>query len=357
MPEVGDEQHPPSSRPDRDTGSRPGLLMIIGGAEDKLRRPAILSDFVAASGGSQARIVVIPTASSIGDEVVEVYDALFRRLGAGEVATCRPESRQEAHDPDLVKVIDAATGVFMTGGNQLKLSAVICGTPFGDALVAAHHRGTMIAGTSAGASIQSSHMVAFGPSGATPKQRMTQVAAGLGLLGTTVIDQHFDQRNRYGRLLMIVSQSPQLLGIGIDEGTCATVTVEDGHEVLRVSGRGAVTLLDPAHLVTNSYEAKRSSPLLASGIVLHVLPDGAAYDLTERVLLPRTAQVSARDAAEIAEARADLRKMARDIAAGDVGPSVLRRRLARARASRKTVDAPPEDQVPDPHEDQDGDTR
>jgi cyanophycinase len=321
--------------------------MIIGGAEDMLKRRTILTDFVAASGGADARIVVVPTASSIGDEVVEVYDALFRRLGAGEVAACRPESRDEAHDPDLVKVVDEATGVFMTGGNQLKLSAVICGTPVGDAVVRAHERGAVVAGTSAGASIQSSHMVAFGTGGATPKQRMTQVAAGLGLLETTVIDQHFDQRNRYGRLLMIVTQSPQLLGIGVDEDTCATVTVEDGHEVLRVTGRGAVTILDPAQLVTNSYEAKRSSPLLASGIVLHVLPAGAAYDLTERALIPQPPQVSAEDAAELAEAQADLRQMARDIAAGDVGPSYLRRRLARKRGSRQT----------DQQTEQDGDPR
>jgi cyanophycinase len=324
--------------------------MIIGGAEDKLHKRTILNDFVAASGGADARIVVIPTASSLGDEIVEVYDALFRRLGAGEVTACRPESRADALDPDLVKLVDEATGVFMTGGNQLKLSAVICGTPVGDAVVRAHHRGAVVGGTSAGASIQSSHMVAFGGPGVTPKQRMTQVAAGLGLLGTTVIDQHFDQRNRYGRLLMIVSQSPQLLGIGVDEDTCATVTVEDGHEVLRVSGRGAVTVLDPANLVTNAYEAKRSSPLLASGIVLHVLPAGTAYDLTERALLPRDAPVSPHDAAELAKAQADLRRMARDIAAGDAGPSVLRRRLARARTSRKTGD-------PRAHEEQDGDTR
>jgi cyanophycinase len=317
--EVADAHHPPS----------PGPLMIIGGAEDKLRRRTILTDFVAACGGPDARIVVIPTASSLGDEVVEVYDALFRKLGAGEVTGCRPESREEAHDPDLVKVIDEATGVFMTGGNQLKLSAVICGTPVGDAVVRAHQRGAVVGGTSAGASIQSSHMVAFGTGGATPKQRMTQVAAGLGLLDTTVIDQHFDQRNRYGRLLMIVSQSPQLLGIGVDEDTCATVTVEDGHEVLRVTGRGAVTILDPSQLVTNSYEAKRSSPLLSSGIVL-----------------------SAQDAAELAEAQADLRQMARDIAAGDVGPSVLRRRLARKRRSRQT-----DEQTEAVHDRQDGDTR
>ena len=342
MPEVADEQH------------APGPLMIIGGAEDKLRKRTILKEFVATAGGSEARIALIPTASSLGDEVVEVYDALFRRLGAGAVTACRPETREDAHDPDLVKILDEATGIFMTGGNQLKLSSIICGTPIGDAVVRAHSRGAVVGGTSAGASIQSSHMVAFGVGGATPKQRMTQVSAGLGLLGTTVIDQHFDQRNRYGRLLMIVAQSPQLLGIGVDEDTCATVTVEDGHEVLRVSGRGAVTILDPAQLVTNSYEAKRSTPLLASGIVLHVLPAGTAYDLTERSLLPREPTVSPADAAELAEAQADLRQMARDIAASDAGPAVLRRRLARKRAARKTGPANAPDRA---SEQQDGDTR
>lgn len=333
--------------------------MIIGGAEDKLRKRAILHEFVAAAGGAGARIAVIPSASNLGDEIVELYDVLFRRLGAGTVTACRPESREEAYDPDLVKVLDEATGIFMTGGNQLKLSAIICGTPVGGAVVRAHERGAVVGGTSAGASIQSSHMVAFGTGGATPKQRMTQVAAGLGLLGTTVVDQHFEQRNRYGRLLMIVAQSPQLLGIGVDEDTCATVTFEEGHEVLRVSGRGAVTILDPAQLVTNAYEAKRSSPLLASGVVLHVLPAGTAYDLTERRLLARAPAMSAEDAAELAEAQADLRQMARDIDASDAGPSVLHRRLARRRAARKT--GPPKSDGPEPtapaSERQDGDTR
>ena len=333
------------------TSERSGRLMIIGGAEDKLRQRTILRDFVTASGGAHARIVVIPTASSLGEEVVEVYDALFRKLGAAEVVACRPESRSEAHDPALVARLDQATGIFMTGGNQLKLSAVICGTPVGDAIVRAHARGAVVGGTSAGASIQSSHMVAFGVPGATPKQRMTQVAAGLGLLDTTVIDQHFDQRNRYGRLLMIVAQSPQLLGVGVDEDTCATVRVEDSHEVLRVSGHGSVTILDPTHLVTNAYEAKRSSPLLASGVLLHVLPAGAAYDLTERALLPGAAQVSLQDAAELAEAQAGLRQMARDIAADDVSPTHLRRRLARQRTGRKTADPQPSTH------DQDGEAR
>jgi cyanophycinase len=306
--------------------------MIIGGAEDKLRRRTILQEFVRAAGGLDARIAVIPTASSIGRETTEVYDALFRREGAAEVEAIRPETREDAHDPRLVKALGEATGIFMTGGNQLKLSAIVCGTPLGDAVVEAHRRGVVVAGTSAGASIQSSHMLAFGGAGSTPKQRMTQMAAGLGLLDSAVIDQHFDQRNRYGRLLMIVAQSPQLLGIGVDEDTAAIVERgPDDHDVLRVIGRGAVTIMDPANIVTDAYEAKRSAPILASGVVLHTLPAEQAFDLTTRSLLAREQEVDPDDAAEIAEAARDLRGMARDIAAADASPGALRRRLARTR--------------------------
>jgi cyanophycinase len=310
-------------------GSAPGPLLVIGGAEDKLRKRTILREFVSACGGADARIALIPTASSLGDEVVEVYDALFRRLGAGEVVPVRPESREEAHDPDLVKAIGEATGVFMTGGNQLKLSSVVAGTPFGEAIRAAHLRGATVGGTSAGASIQSSHMVAFGAGGATPKQRMTQVAAGLGLFENCVIDQHFEQRNRYGRLLMIVSQNPQLLGIGVDEDTAAVVRRVEDRSILRVVGRGAVTVFDPADLVTNAFEAKRSQPILASGIRLHVLPAGAVFDLDDRVLLPSHVAADPRQADELALANADLRRLTRDIAAEDKSPAVFRRRLAR----------------------------
>jgi cyanophycinase len=229
-----------------------GELFVIGGAEDKLRRRTVLREFVASAGGEAARIAVVPTASSLGPEIVEVYQAVFTRLGAAQVIGVRPESREQARDPAYAEQLTEVTGIFMTGGNQLKLSSVVAGTPFGEAIVAAHRRGATVGGTSAGASIQSSHMVAFGPGGATPKQRMTQVAAGLGLVDDCVIDQHFEQRNRYGRLLMIVAQNPQLLGLGVDEDTAAIVRRVDGSLRLRVVGRGAVTILDPADLVTNA---------------------------------------------------------------------------------------------------------
>ncbi len=315
------------------TGDRPGDLVVIGGAEDKLGRRTVLAEFVRRAGGAHARIAVIPTASSLGPEIVEVYGALFTRLGAAETYGVRPQTRAEAADPDVVASLDRATGIFMTGGNQLKLSTVIAGTPFGEAIVEARWRGVTVGGTSAGASIQSSHMVAFGPGGSTPKQRMTQVAAGLGLVENCVIDQHFAQRNRYGRLLMIVSQSPQLLGMGVDEDTAAIIERTGDTDVLRVAGRGSVTLFDGRQMVTNAHEAKERKPILASGVVLHVLPAGSEFDLSARTLVPPVSVVDPDVADELAIANRDLRKMARDIAAGDVSPSVLRRRIARRRGA------------------------
>jgi cyanophycinase len=306
-----------------------GPLLAIGGAEDKLGKRAVLSEFVALSGGTGARIAVVPSASSLGPEIVEVYDALFRKLGAADVVGVRPESREEAEDPALVARLQSATGIFMTGGNQLKLSAIVNGTAFGDAIKAAHARGVAVGGTSAGASIQSSHMVAFGPAGSTPKQRMTQLAGGLGLVRDVVVDQHFGQRNRYGRLLMLVAQSPHLLGIGVDEDTGALITEVDGHELMRVLGRGVVTIFDGRNIVSNAHEARRSAPLLASGVVMHVLPAGSVFDLTAKALVREDPVVDPREAEELAVAGRDLRRLARDIAAGDVSPTVLRRRRAR----------------------------
>jgi cyanophycinase len=318
---------------DADEPPSPGTLYVIGGAEDKLRRRTVLRHFVGACGGAAASIAVIPSASSLGPEITDVYQLVFKALGVETVRVIRPESRAAANDPTLVAGLDEVTGVFMTGGNQLKLSGIVNGTALADAIVAAHRRGVVVGGTSAGASVQSTHMVAFGSGGATPKQRMTQLAAGLGLLPDCVIDQHFAQRNRYGRLLMLVAQSPNLLGIGVDEDTAAVIS---GERWLEVVGRGVVTVVDGRQVVSNAHAAKRTSPLLVSGAVLHVLPAGTKFDLMERVLAASAPGVDSLVAAEQHEASADVRVVAGDIAAEGVSPTNLRRRRARTRASEET---------------------
>jgi cyanophycinase len=325
----------PSSTP------RAGHLLIIGGAEDKLRQRQILSRFVVHAGGADARVVIISTASSLGDAATELYSQLFRQLGVGDVVGIRPLTREDANDEEFADHLSDATGIFMTGGNQLRLASVIGGTLLGRRLVERHRHGAIVAGTSAGASAIASHMVAFGTSGSTPKQRMTQMSAGLGLLPGVLIDQHFEQRNRIGRLLALVAQSPSLLGIGIDEDTAALVTPKGICEVL---GKGSVTILDPAKIRTDAYEVKRHRPIMVSGVVLHSLPAGYRFDLRARRLLAPLRPVSAtdRELASLAAAGRHTRRLIERIAAegaDDQAPERARRRSAlRARRTARRME-------------------
>jgi cyanophycinase len=256
-----------------------GTVIVIGGAEDKVRDRLILGRFVALAGGRDARIAVISTASSMGLEAGERYRAIFTELGASAVIPLHAVTRTQANDEHIARQVREATGVFMTGGNQLKLSSMIGGTRLADAITARFQAGSVVAGTSAGASAISSHMIAFGASGATPKHRMAQIAAGLGLLPGVIVDQHFQQRNRLGRLLSLIAQNPSLLGLGVDEDTAGVVGPDS---IMEVIGRGSVTVVDGSASETDAWEIRGHRPLMISGVVLHSLPAGYRFDLRRR---------------------------------------------------------------------------
>ncbi|HEX5465823.1 MAG TPA: cyanophycinase [Candidatus Limnocylindrales bacterium] len=263
-----------------------GHVLLIGGAEDKIRERIILARFVRLAGGPGARIAVISTASSLGAAAGQLYQRVFGELGAEQVTAIHAQSRAEANDDGpagQLSVVATASGIFLTGGNQLRLAATIGGTRLAQAVLEAHAGGATVAGTSAGASAMSSHMVAFGASGASPRQRMAQVAAGLGVLPGVIVDQHFQQRNRLGRLLSIIAQNPSLLGIGIDEDTAGDVG-PDG--VLEVVGRRSVTIVDGADSETDAWEVAAHRPIMISDVRLHSLPAGYRFDLYRRVRMP-----------------------------------------------------------------------
>jgi len=275
---------------------RTGHLIVIGGAEDKIRDRVILSRFVALAGGSKARIAVVATASSFAAEVGERYREVFTDLGAARVDPILAQDRPAANDDTHAALVDGATGVFLTGGNQLRLSSTIGGTRLSRAIEERYHAGAVVAGTSAGASALSTHMIAFGASGLTPKHRMAQISAGLGLLPGVIIDQHFQQRNRLGRLLALVAQNPSLLGIGIDEDTAGVVTPDHVFEVI---GRGSVTIVDGTAAETDAWEVSGHRPLMISNVVMHSLPAGYRFDLRRRVRIatPALRSLAAREAA------------------------------------------------------------
>src|SRR6202011_5513044 len=286
-------------------GGPVGPVMVIGGAEDKLGERVILSRFVQLAGGEHARIAVISTASSLGDAATDLYRQIFARVGAVKVTGVRPETREEANDPQKVAALDGATGIFMTGGNQLRLSSVIGGTRLGAAILDAHGRGVVVAGTSAGASAVATHMMAFGSSGATPKHRMANVSVGLGLLVNVVVDQHFEERTRLGRLLAVVAQSPSLIGLGLDEDTAAVI---DANDVLEVIGRGSVTIVDGSDVVTDAFQTTGHKPMMVSNARLHSLPSGYRFDLRARRVLPLVVAKN-EHIAQLAQGR--IRKMVR----------------------------------------------
>ena len=261
-----------------------GPVMAIGGAEDKLRDKLILSAFVNLAGGPDARIAILPTASSI-EEAGERYKALFLSLGAQSADVLYLPERAAAFSAELLEVLDDISGIFLTGGNQMRLASIVAGTPLARKVKARNHDGVVVAGTSAGASILSSHMVAFGASGPSPRMRMAQMTAGFGLIPGVVIDQHFRQRDRIGRLLALVAGSPGLLGIGIDEDTAALFS----GDVLEVIGRHSVTIVDGTNIVSDIHRVRAYGAITVSGAILHVLAAGNRFDLIGRKLLPNEA--------------------------------------------------------------------
>lgn len=256
-----------------------GTVIVIGGAEDKIRDRVILGRFVALAGGDGATIAVISTASSLGLEAGERYRQIFTELGAGSVVPLHAVTRAQANDETFARAIHDATGIFMTGGNQLRLSSTLGGTRLAAAIGERFRDGAVVAGTSAGASAMSTHMIAFGASGATPKHRMAAIAAGLGILPNVIVDQHFQQRNRLGRLLSLIAQNPQLLGLGVDEDTAGIVGPD---LVMEVIGRGSITVVDGAAAETDAWEVRGHRPVMISGVVLHSLPAGYRFDLRRR---------------------------------------------------------------------------
>jgi cyanophycinase len=204
---------------------------------------------------------------------------VFGALGVNRVRPLHAVSRPQANDESAALLLRDATGIFLTGGNQLRLASTIGGTRLADAILERFRHGAVVAGTSAGASALSSHMIAFGASGATPKQRMAQISAGLGLIPGVIVDQHFQQRNRLGRLLSLIAQNPSLLGIGVDEDTAGVVGPDHQLEVI---GRGSITVVDGSDSETDAWEVKGHRPLMISGVVLHSLPSGYRFDLRRR---------------------------------------------------------------------------
>lgn len=254
--------------------------MAIGGAEDKIKKRVILSEFTRMAGGEKARIVIVPAASMMPRERGDLYASLFRELGAADVDVVHVANRPEANSPLVVECLERATGVFVTGGVQLRLISMLGGTEMSASIRALLARGGVYGGTSAGAAVISSHMIVTGRGGLRVRRGMVDMAPGLGLVHDVIIDQHFSQRGRLGRLIASVGLNPQFLGVGIDEDTAAIFSPGGTVEVI---GEGQVAVLDASQVTrTNLDIVPKTKPFSIVGLQMHLLTDGNRFNLRTR---------------------------------------------------------------------------
>ena len=259
-----------------------GFLIPIGGAVRKRRDPVILQRFVELCGGRSARIGVIPTASREPD-TGERYAEAFEALGAGELRVLDFKRRADSERREWMDFLGEADGVFFTGGKQLRLSRLLGGTRVARTIRERFGRGLHVAGSSAGASFMSEHMIAFGDEGASPRTHMVALTPGLGLSTELIIDQHFRQRDRLGRLLTAVNYNPSSVGLGLDENTSAFVAPDDTFEIV---GSGSATIVDASLLEYSSMGKDKDDPVSMVGVKLHILLHGARFDLVTRAVTP-----------------------------------------------------------------------
>lgn len=265
-----------------------GPVLPIGGAEEREPGGAILERFVALAGGEAARIVVVPTASGTPDEVAERYCTLFTKMGAAGVEWLRVVHRADANADEALALLAGATGIFVTGGDQARLIELLTGTRAMECIRERNANGVIVAGTSAGASIVAAHAL-VGATGVAPssdaaaRKGMVELAAGWGLLQHVVIDQHFSERGRLGRLVSAFAANPGLLGIGLDEDTAALV---DRDGILEALGSGMVTLLDGRAATSDFFARQPGEVLTVVRSSLHILSAGHRFDLNTRQPLP-----------------------------------------------------------------------
>lgn len=264
-------------------GKVEGNLIIIGGAEDKHGQCEILKQVVDVVGKRQAKLIILTTATEKPQEVGAEYKKVFSELGVDDTEVLNIASRDDANSVENAEKILNSAGIFFTGGDQLRITSILGGTKIYSALQEAYSKGIPVIGTSAGASAMSDTMIVDGNSNDPARKCTLKMAPGLGLLKESIIDQHFDQRGRIGRLLCGVAENPYMLGVGIDEDTAIRVYPDAHFEVV---GTNAVTVIDGKTIKSsNVSELKPDEILTISNVTLHVLSKGYGFDMKNREVL------------------------------------------------------------------------
>lgn len=257
-----------------------GNLIIIGGAEDKEGKKEILNRVCNSIDKDKDILLIATIATEYPKEVATKYKDVFGELKVKNIKVLDISERTDAFDPINVELIKEASLIFFTGGDQLRITSLMGGTPTYDALREACHEGVFIVGTSAGASVMSDTMIVEGKDEDSPRKCTLKMSPGFGLIKDVIIDQHFAQRGRFGRLLTGIAQNPEILGIGIDENTGIVVNKSGTIEVI---GEGAVYFVDGSTITYTNVSELRSDEILSMhNVKLHILTDGNKFDLIKK---------------------------------------------------------------------------
>lgn len=257
-----------------------GDLIIIGGAEDKEGEKLILKEVCSKIDKEKDELVIATVATELPKEVGAEYKAIFKDLGIRHVSILNVDSREDAHEEGNVNIMERASLVFFTGGDQLRITSILGGTPLYSSIKKRNEEGCIFVGTSAGASVMSDTMIVQGSDEESPKKVTLKMAPGLGLIEGVIIDQHFAQRGRIGRLLVGVAENPESLGIGIDEDTSIVVSDKGTFKVI---GSGAVYVLDGSGISHSNVSEQHQDEILSIfDVKMHVLKQGDKFDLTTR---------------------------------------------------------------------------
>ena len=264
---------------------RQGKLLLIGGAEDKTEGMDILRSLVTEAGGPAARIEVITTASSVPEETWDKYQQAFAKIGVAYAAHMNIGSRAEADSSALQERISAASAILFTGGDQLRITSILDGTPVAAAIRQhSFDENGLIAGTSAGAAALSGTIIYNGAAPHALRKGGVAMTGGLALISNTVVDTHFVARGRIGRLIQVVAGNPRLIGIGLGEDTGVLVSHGTSFNVV---GSGLVIIVDGSKIgFTSVFDVEHMEPFSVENIRMHVLSTGAGYDLESRTFYP-----------------------------------------------------------------------
>ena len=258
-----------------------GTLIIIGGAEDKKGEKDILKEVCSRIDRDSDELVIATLATDLPKEVGAEYKSIFERLGVRNISVLDVQDRKDSFEQHNIDMIDRAALVFFTGGDQLKITSLLGGTPLYKAIHDSNEAGCVYVGTSAGASVVSDTMIITGDDEESPKKCTLKMAPGLGLIKNVVIDQHFAQRGRIGRLLVAIAENPESLGIGIDEDTAILLNKESEFQVI---GSGAVYVIDGSSITyTNVSEQYPDDILSMFDIKMHVLKSGDRFVLNTKL--------------------------------------------------------------------------